>query len=110
MDKNDALSIKEALADKLARDIIILEIGPLTTIGDYMIIADAGNVNQLDAMENAVYDKMAKEKKFPKNTEGKKESGWILMDYGDIIVQLFLSDMREKYDIEHIWSDAKQLI
>ena len=96
MDKNDALNIKEALEDKLARDILILEIGPLTTIGDYMIIADASNVNQLDALENAVYDKMAKEKKFPKNTEGKKESGWILMDYGDIIV----IDNDYAYDID----------
>jgi len=110
MDVTYTSIIKDALEDKLANDVMILEITELTTIGDYMIIADANNVNQLDALENAVYDKLAKEKIFPKNTEGKKESGWVLMDYGDIIVQLFLHDTRKNYDLEHIWSDAKQLI
>ena len=101
--------IKAFLEDKKANNIKILEVTELTTICDYMIIADGNNVNHLDTLVDAVYDGLAAEGLTPRITEGNKTSGWVLMDYGDIIVQLFTEEMRNFYDLERIWSDAKLL-
>ncbi len=109
MDIKEVNLIKAALEDKKANDIKVLDVSELTTICDYMIIADASNINLLDTIVDAVYDTMAKNEIFPKMTEGNKNSGWVLMDYNDIIVQLFNSDMRSFYDLERIWCDAKEI-
>ncbi|MBR6274365.1 MAG: ribosome silencing factor [Lachnospiraceae bacterium] len=109
MDFREVNLIKAALEDKKANDIKILDVSELTTICDYMIIADASNVNLLDTLVDEVYNTMAKEEKFPKMTEGNKNSGWVLMDYNDIIVQLFITDSRHFYDLERIWCDAKEI-
>ena len=109
MDINEVNLIKAALEDKKANDIRILDVSELTTICDYMIIADASNMNLLDTLVDAVYDEMAKKEMFPKMTEGNKNSGWVLMDYNDIIVQLFITEQRSFYDLERIWCDAKEI-
>ena len=102
-------TIKSALEDKKANDIKVLEVKDLTTICDYMIIADGSNTNHLDTLVDAVQDAMGREKVFPRANEGNKNSGWVLLDYNDIIVQLFSSEMRRFYDLERIWCDAKEI-
>lgn len=101
--------IKAALEDKKANDIKILDISELTTVADFMVIADASNTNQLDALIDAVYDELAKDKVFPKMREGDKDCGWVLLDYRDILVQLFITEMRSHYDLERIWRDGKEI-
>ena len=109
MDIKEVNLIKTALEDKKANDIKVLDVTELTAICDYMIIADASNVNLLDTLVDTVYDMMGKNSFFPKMTEGNKNSGWVLMDYSDIIVQLFTSEQRKYYDLERIWCDAKEI-
>lgn len=100
-----AKKIMKILEEKKAADILALDISEISTLADYFILASAENVRQLDALEDAVEEGIRLEL----NKEGEGDSGWILMDYKDIVVHLFTKEQREFYDLEKIWSDAKKL-
>ena len=93
------------LEEKKATDILALNISEISTLADYFILASAENVRQLDALEDAVEEDVRLEV----NKEGESSSGWILMDYRDIVVHLFTKEQRAFYDLEKIWSDAKRM-
>ena len=80
-----------------------------TTFADYLIIASGGSERQIGALADSVEDKFAENGILPKSIEGKQNSGWMLMDYGDIIVNIFSQEMREKYNIEKVWGDCNFL-
>lgn len=96
----------KALEEKMAEDIRIIEISQVTTIGDYFIIAHGNNVNQVEALVDEVKDQLAESDYHPKRIDGVKSSGWILMDYGDVIVHIFSKEDRLFYDLERIWRDG----
>ena len=73
----------------------------------WMAAFSAGNERQLEAFKDHVEDLLEPMEIFPKSVEGKRDSGWILMDYGDVIVNMLTLDMREKYNIEKIWGDCE---
>ena len=98
--------IVEALEDKKAEDITVLDIGEVSSIADYFIIANGNNANQLTAMEDAVDEAMYTNGVHQK-VEGTGNSTWILMDYQDIIVHLFSKEDRQFYDLDRIWRDGK---
>lgn len=99
--------IVEALEDKKAEDITVLDIGEVSSIADYFIIANGNNANQLTAMEDAVDEAMYTNGVHQKQVEGNGNSTWILMDYQDIIVHLFSKEDRQFYDLDRIWRDGK---
>ena len=99
--------IVEALEDKKAEDITVLDIGEVSSIADYFIIANGNNANQLTAMEDAVDEARYTNGVHPKQVEGTGNSTWILMDYQDIIVHLFSKEDRQFYDLDRIWRDGK---
>lgn len=99
--------IVEALEDKKAEDITVLDIGEVSSIADYFIIANGNNANQLTAMEDAVDEDMYTNGVHQKQVEGTGNSTWILMDYQDIIVHLFSKEDRQFYDLDRIWRDGK---
>ena len=99
-----AKKIMTILEEKKATDILALDISEISTLADYFILASAENVRQLDALEDAVEEGIRLEV----NKEGESSSGWILMDYRDIVVHLFTKEQRAFYDLEKIWSDAKR--
>lgn len=101
--------IVKALDDKKADDIKVLEIGALTTIGDRFIVASGNNTTLVKALAGEVEEKMDKLGRMPRRIEGYGSSNWILMDYEDIIVHIFLEETREFYGLERLWTDAKQL-
>lgn len=96
----------EALKDKKAIDIKILDIKNVTVIADYFIIASGSNVNQVQAMADSVEEALGKEGMNPKQIEGYRAANWILMDYNDIIVHIFSEQDRVFYDLERIWRDG----
>ena len=102
-----ALKTGEILSAKKAEDVIILDIAEQSSFADFFVNATAMNERQLSALADETEGLLAKEGIMPKNIEGKPPSGWILMDYGDIIVNLFLPGQREMYQIEKIWSDGE---
>jgi len=107
--KNMAMIAAKAIDDKKGRDITIIDIGAKAAFADYMIIASGGTERQVKALCDEVEDKLAENSVFVKHIEGKNDSGWILMDYGDIIVNLLTVDLREKYNIEKVWADCEFL-
>lgn len=111
MDKNKelALEIANILDSKKAFDVNCIEISEKSGFADYMVLATASSERQLKALVDEVDEALAKKEIFAKNIEGKANSAWILMDYGDIVVNIFTADMREKYKIEKLWEECEFL-
>ncbi len=97
----------EALADKKGEDIRIIEISEISTIADYFIIASGSSNSQISALVDNVDEKLGKMGVSPKRVEGARSQTWVLMDYGDIIVHVFMKEDRLFYDLERIWKDGK---
>ena len=100
---------KTALEDKKAGDIKVIDISGVSVLADYFIIADGSNVNQVQAMVDNVDEVLGRAGYECKQMEGYVTGGWILMDYGDIIVHAFCREDRLFYDLERIWRDGKVL-
>lgn len=100
---------KTALEDKKAGDIKVIDISSVSVLADYFIIADGSNVNQVQAMVDNVDEVLGRAGYECKQMEGYGTGGWILMDYGDIIVHAFCREDRLFYDLERIWRDGKVL-
>ena len=94
------------MSAKKAEDVIVIGIAEQSSFADFFVNATAMNERQLRALADEVEDKLAEDGVIPKNIEGKSSSGWILMDYGDIVVNIFLPQQREMYQLEKIWSDG----
>lgn len=99
----------EALSDKKAEDIKIINIEGVSVLADYFIIATGTNRNQVQAMADNVEEELYKAGFEVKQTEGYRSANWVLMDYGDIIVHVFDSENRLFYDLERIWRDGKTI-
>ena len=97
----------EALEDRKGEDVKILDITEISTLADFFIIASGTNINQVQAMADAVQDKLGRAGHMTKNVEGYDSGNWILLDFGDIIVHVFDSENRLFYDLERIWRDGK---
>ncbi len=97
------------LDNKKGEDILIIDIGEKSSFADYVILASAGSERQIGALADDVEDALAEEGFVVKSIEGTRESGWILMDYGDIIVNVLTREMRERYNIEKVWVDCENL-
>lgn len=107
--KKMALDIAKLLDEKKAMDVAVIDISPKASFADYFVMASAGSERQLDALVDNVEDALEPQKIFPKSVEGKHSSGWILMDYGDVVINVMTVEMREKYNIERIWGDCESL-
>ncbi len=110
MINNCLKEIYEALSSKLANNVKIIDVSDLTSLTDYIIIADANNVNQLDTLVDTVERTLANNGVFAKSTEGNSNCGWVLMDYRDALINLFTSEQREFYNIERIWQDGREIV
>ncbi|MEG0978695.1 MAG: ribosome silencing factor [Oscillospiraceae bacterium] len=100
--------IVKVLDDKKAMDIKGIEITELTIVADYFIIANGTSNTHVKALANEVEYELSQLGIEPNHVEG-RATGWILLDYGSIVVHLFLADSREHYNLERLWSDAKEL-
>lgn len=102
-------TIYKQIDDKQGEDIKVLNVGEITSIAEYFVIASADNERKVRAIANAVEDELAKAGIEPKLKEGIQASNWILLDYADIIVHIFKDEERDYYKIEKIWKDAVDL-
>ena len=107
--KKMALLAVEALEDKKAEDITIIDISEVSVLADYFIIADGSNRNQVQAMADSAEEALGRAGYDAKQIEGYQSANWILMDYKDIIVHVFSKEDRAFYDLERIWRDGKQI-
>lgn len=95
-----------ALEDKKAEDIRIIDISHISTIADYFIIADGNNKSQIQAMADHVAEVLGKKDCHLRQMEGYQNANWILMDFQDIIIHIFDRENRLFYDLERIWRDG----
>lgn len=95
-----------AMADKKAEDIKVIDISEITPIADYFVICTGGNPSQIDAIVDNVADTLGRAGYHARQNEGVRKSGWILMDYTDIVVHVFTREDRMFYDLERIWRDG----
>ena len=97
----------DALEDKKAEDIRIIDISEVSVLADYFIIAGGTNRSQIQALCDNVLEKLGRAGYPEKQTEGYDTANWILMDFGDVIVHIFDKENRLLYDLERIWRDGK---
>ena len=97
----------DALDEKKAIDIKIIDISKVTVIADYFIIAGAANERQVKALADNVEEQLGKAGCAPKSIEGYQSANWILMDYRDVIIHIFNQEQRLFYDLERIWTDGQ---
>lgn len=100
----------EALENKKAEDIRVIDISQVSVIADYFIIAGGSNRSQIQALCDAVEETLGKAGFPVKQIEGYDNANWILLDLGDIIVHIFDKENRLLYDLERIWRDGKQIL
>ena len=101
-----AKKIAEILDDKGATDIQILEVGHMTSITDFFVVASGRNVQFVHTLADDLEDKLAEESILPRRKEGKNGARWIVLDYAEVIVHLFHPDERAHYNIERLWQDG----
>lgn len=99
----------EALEDKKAEEIRIIDISEVSVMADCFLIAGGNNRSQIQALCNNVEEKLGR-RGFPvKQIEGYETANWILMDFGDMIVHIFDKENRLLYDLERLWRDGKEI-
>ena len=99
----------KAIDDKKGQDIKVIDIHSVSVIADYFVIASGTNSNQVQAIVDNVEEQLGRAGFEAKQIEGNRNSSWILMDYGDVIVHVFDEENRLFYDLERIWRDGKVL-
>lgn len=104
--KEAALLAVNALEDKKAEDVRIIDISEISTIADYFIIADGSNKSQIQAMADNVSEVLGKAGVGLRQMEGYQNANWVLMDFQDVIVHIFDRENRLFYDLERIWRDG----
>ena len=102
--------IVDVASDKLAEDIVLLDLRGLAPFADYFVIMSAESSRQIEALEEDL-TKALRDAGVPRHRrEGTAASGWVLLDFSDVIVHLFSPEQREFYDLERLWRRAPQVV
>ena len=100
----------DAASDKKASDIILLDVREMTPIADYFVICSGNNPRQLEAIADGIDEALRNSRARVIHREGKADNGWLLLDFGDIIVHIFGQKEREYYRLERLWNEAKTVV
>ncbi|MEW6683210.1 MAG: ribosome silencing factor [Nitrospirota bacterium] len=95
--------------DKLAEEVLVLDVAALTTVASYLVIGSGDSVRQVKAIAEAVDEALAAEGVRLLHSEGVEHGRWVLLDYGDVVVHVFHREAREFYRIERLWADAPEV-
>ena len=105
-----ARRIVELAEDKKAADIVLLDLGGLTTLADAFVICSGGSERQIAAIADGILEKLRDEGVKPIGREGTPESHWVLVDFGSVIVHVFTPPERDYYQLEKHWSEARTVV
>lgn len=106
-----AHTIVDVMDDRQADDIVMLDLRPISLIADYFVIATCETRRQLSAITDMILEAVRKNSgNKPHATEGTPEAGWIILDYGDVVVHLFAPEEREYYELEQFWEEATLVV
>lgn len=96
----------EAAADKLATDIVAIDVSEYLVISDVFLLCTAANDRQVRAVVDAIEERLLREGAKPIRREGEKESRWVLLDYGDVVIHVQIAEERIHYALERLWKDC----
>lgn len=105
-----ARRIVELAEDKKAADIVLLDLGELTTLADAFVICSGGSERQISAIADGIVEGLRDERVKPIGREGTSQSHWVLLDYGSVIVHVFTPPERDYYELEKHWSGARVVV
>ena len=100
----------EAAGDKQAADIVLLDAREVCSFADYFVICSGETNRQIKAIYDEVEHALKKEGILPHHHEGTIDSGWLLLDFGDVIVHIFATFERDYYQLDKLWSQASTVI
>ena len=104
-----ALTCIRAALDKKALDVVVLDVGPLTSIADYLVVCSGRSDRQVQSIAQAVEEAVGAEGERPISIEGMQRGQWVLLDCVDVIVHVFYQPVREFYDLERLWEHAPRV-
>jgi len=102
--------VVEAASDKQASNIVLLDTGAVSDFADYFVICSGDTTRQIEAIRDEVEHVLKREGILPHHHEGTLDSGWLLLDYGNVIVHIFAPLEREFYQLDKLWSQASTLV
>jgi ribosome-associated protein len=106
-----AQRIVDVAADRQASDILLLDLRAISPIADYFVICSGNSERQLEALEREIVGQLRDQEHVrPRQREGSAASGWVLLDYGDVVVHIFSVAEREFYHLEDLWSAAPTVV
>jgi ribosome-associated protein len=105
-----ALAIADTISDTPASNTLVLDIHEASAFADYFVICSGENERQLRAIHRGITNDLAIRGIRPHRTEGSALSGWVLLDFGDVIVHIFAAEQRSFYRLEDLWADAQTLL
>lgn len=105
-----ARSLVEAIEDRKGENIVLLDIREIAIFADYFVICSGSSNRMLQALVDAARDKAHDTYAVRTLIEGKPQEGWLLVDFGDVILHVFSDDQREYYKLEELWTEGKVLL
>ncbi|MEE8318580.1 MAG: ribosome silencing factor [Dehalococcoidales bacterium] len=99
-----------AASEKQASDIVLLNVRNVCTFADYFVICSGEADRQIRAIYEEIEHALKKEGVKPHHREGTLDSGWLLLDYGDVIVHIFSAEEREYYRLDKLWDEAETVL
>jgi ribosome-associated protein len=94
----------------LGQDVVVLDVGAIISITEYFVIASGSNTRQVKTIVETIEQALREQADAkPRAEEGRAEGSWVLLDYGDIVVHVFLDETREYYGLDRLWADAPRV-
>ena len=107
--KEVAKFVVDALDEKNAKDIKVLKTEDLTVLANYFVICTATSSTHIKTLSDMVEHALEEQGEPPRRREGYRDGGWVLIDFGCVVVHLFLEEIREFYNLERLWGDAEEV-
>ncbi len=105
-----AKTVVDLVVAKLGEDVLLLDIRPVSTVSDYFVICSGTTERQVEAIRDHIVTELRAMGTRPLHLEGTGTSGWILMDFGSVIVHVFLPITRDYYKLDQLWRNAKTVL
>jgi ribosome-associated protein len=101
--------VARAALDRKAVGLVVMDLQGLSTVADFFLVCSAASTTQMESIVDAIRGALRAAGVRPRHGEGTAESGWLLLDYGDVVVHVFLEETRAFYALERLWGDAPLL-
>jgi ribosome-associated protein len=105
-----ARDLVDAITDKKGSDVVLLDVQSVSVLADHFIICSGDTERQVKAIADEIVQRAQEEGFKPQHIEGSPNSGWVVLDYGTLIVHVFLPSQRDYYGLEELWSDAALVV